>query len=88
MLHFDPILTLWCLAIVQFIALASACLARMSEGSLREARYQRLCLGCLALAGLATLASLLVGPSTCVLSGAALAVTVLTATWDIGATVL
>ena len=86
--NFDPVLLLWCLATVQVLALASACLVRMSEGSLREARYQRFCLGCLALAGLATMASLVVGPATCVFSGAALAVTILTATWDIGATVL
>lgn len=84
----DPILLLWCFAIIQFLALASACLARMAEGSLRETRYQRLCLGCLAMAGLATMASLMVGPTTCVFSGAALSVTILTATWDIGATVL
>lgn len=86
--NFDPVWMLWCFATVQFLALASACLARMSEGSLREARYQRLCLGCLAMAGLATMASLVVGPTTCVFSGAALAVTILTATWDLGATVL
>jgi hypothetical protein len=86
--RFDPAWFLWCLATVQFLALASACLARMAEGSLRESRYQRLCLGFLALAGAATLASLVVGPTTCVFSGVALAVTILTATWDLGAAVL
>lgn len=86
--HLDPVCFLWCLATVQLLALASACLARMAEGSLREARYQRLCLGCLTLAGLATTASLVVGPTTCIFSGVVLAVTVLTATWDLGAAVL
>ena len=88
MSQFDPVFSLWCLAVVQILALASACLARMAEGSLREVRYQRLCIGCLALAGLATMASLVIGPTTCVFSGVALAVTILTATWDLGATVL
>ena len=85
---FDPVWFLWCLATVQLMALVSACVARMTEGSLREARYQWLCLGCLALAGLATMASLIVGPATCVFSGVVLAVTILTATWDLGATLL
>jgi Asp/Glu/hydantoin racemase len=88
MSQIDPVFVLCCLAIVQLLALASACLARMAEGSLRESRYQRLCLGCLAMAGLATMASLVIGPTTCVFSGVALAVTILTATWDLGATVL
>ncbi|HET6882621.1 MAG TPA: hypothetical protein VFI31_20810 [Pirellulales bacterium] len=86
--RFDPAWFLWCLATVQFLALTSACLARLAEGSLRETRYQWLCLGCLALAGMATLASLVVGPTTCVFSGAALAVTILTATWDLSGAVL
>ncbi|HQU45525.1 MAG TPA: hypothetical protein PK867_22110, partial [Pirellulales bacterium] len=71
----DPVLTFWCLATVQVLALASACLARMAEGSLREARFQWFCLGCLSLAGVATMASLVVGPTPCVFSGAVLAVT-------------
>ena len=86
--HFDPVLTFWCLATVQILALASACLARMTEGSLREGHCQWICLACLSLAGLATMVSLAVGPTPCVFSGAALAVTILTATWDVGAAVL
>lgn len=88
MTQFDPIYVLGVFTVVQILALASACLARLAEGSCREACYQRLCLGCLALAGLATMASLVIGPTTCVFSGIALAVTILTATWDLGATVL
>jgi hypothetical protein len=88
MAQFDPVYVLGAFAVVQVLALASACLARMSEGSCLEVRYQRLCLGCLALAGLATMASLVIGPTTCVFSGVALAVTILTATWDLSATVL
>lgn len=86
--HLDPVLTFWCLATVQIAALMSACLVRMAEGSLRQARCQQVCLGCLALAGLATMTSLVMGPTPCVFSGAALAVTILTATWDIGGAVL
>lgn len=84
----DPVCFPWCLATIQFLALASACLARMAEGSLREARFQWFCLGCLTLAGVATMASLLVGPTTCLFSGVVLAVTILTATWDLGAALL
>lgn len=84
----DPIWFFWCLASVQVLALASACLARLAEGSLREGRCQWLCLACLTLAGVATAGSLFVGPTACVFSGAALAVTILTATWDLSAAVL
>jgi hypothetical protein len=84
----DPVCFLWCLAIVQVLALASACLARLFEGSLREGRFQWFCLGCLTLAGVATMASLLVGPTTCLFSGVALSVTILTATWDLGTALL
>jgi hypothetical protein len=86
--EFDPVVVLCCLAFVQLLALASACLVRLAEGSLRQARCQWLCLSCLALAGLATMASLIIGPSPCMFSGVVLAVTILTATWDLRATVL
>lgn len=86
--QFDPVMTFWCLATVQTVALVSACLVRMAEGSLREAHCQWICLGCLSLAGLATMISLAMGPTSCVFSGAALAVSILTATWDIRAAVL
>ena len=88
MSEFDPIVVLPCLAVIQLLALGSACLARMAEGSLREARCQWFCLSCLALAGLATMVSLIVGPSACMFSGVVLAVTILTATWDLRATIL
>lgn len=84
----DPILFFWCLAVVQVVALASACLARLAEGSLQEGSCQCMCLVCLTLAGVATMASLFMGPTACVFSGAALAVTILTATWDLSAAVL
>jgi len=88
MLEFDPVVLLCCLAAIHLLALGSACLARMAEGSLREARCQWLCLSCLALAGVATMASLIVGPSACMFSGVVLAVTILTATWDLRASIL
>lgn len=85
---FDPVWFFWCLTSVQVLALASACLARLAEGSLREGPCQWLCLACLTLAGVATAASLSFGPTTCVFSGVVLAVTILTATWDLSAAVL
>ena len=88
MLEFDPVVALCCLAFVQLLALASACLARMAEGSLRQAHCQWFCLSCLVLAGLATIVSLIIGPAACMCSGVVLAVTILTATWDLRATVL
>ena len=76
------------LAIIQGVGLASACLARWGEGSIRQTSFQRFFLGCLALVGAATMAAMLVGPGACVMSGATMAVMVLTATWDFGAAVL
>ncbi len=76
------------LAVIQGIGLASACLARWGEGSVRQASFQRLFLGCLALAGASTMAAMLVSPGACVASGATMAVMVLAATWDFGGAVL
>lgn len=84
----DPVWLFWCLAAVHAIGLLSACLTRMSEGSVGQARFQRLFVCCLALTGLATTASLALGPHTCMVSGATLVVTILTATWDVGSAVL
>ncbi len=86
--EFDPVVLLCFLAVIQILALGSACLVRLAEGSLRQARCQWFCLSCLALAGLATMASLVVGPSACMFSGVVLAVTILTATWDLRITIL
>lgn len=88
MLTFEPAALIYALAIIQVLGLASACLARIGEGSIRQASCQRLFLGCLALVGASTMLAMQVGPGTCVTSGATLAVMVLTATWDFGGAVL
>ncbi len=88
MLWLDPAGLFWCLAAIHFVGLLSACLTRLSEGSSGHARFQRVFVGCLALAGLATLASLALGPNLCMVSGATLVITVLTATWDVGTALL
>ena len=88
MFWLEPASLFWCLAAVHVLGLLSACLTRLSEGSLGQARFQRVFVCCLALTGLATMASLALGPNTCVVSGATMAVMVLTATWDIGTAVL
>jgi hypothetical protein len=85
---FNPTTLIYVLAIIQTIGLASACLARMGEGSIRQASCQRLFLGCLAMVGVSTMLALHVGPGACIGSGATLAVMVLTATWDFGGAVL
>lgn len=79
---------IYALAIIQGVGLASACLARWGEGSIRQTSFQRFFLGCLSLVGAATMAAMFVGPGVCVISGGAMAVMVLTATWDFGAAVL
>lgn len=88
MLWLDPVWLFWCLAVVHLVGLASACLTRLSEGSSGHASFQRIFVGCLVITGLATMASLALGPNTCMVSGATLAVTILTATWDVGTALL
>lgn len=84
----DPTSVWWIVAVVQTVGIATACLTRLSEGSLGERTCQRVFLGSLSLTGLATLGSLVLGPGACVASGTTLAVMVLTATWDVGRAVL
>ena len=76
------------LAIIQTAGLLSACLARLGEGSTRQAGCQWLFFGCLSLVGLATMVALAVGPGACLASGTTLTVMVLTATWDFSRAVL
>jgi uncharacterized membrane protein len=85
---FDPTSMWWIVVSVQAVGVASACLTRLSEGSLGEDACQLAFLGSLSLMGLATLASLAIGPGACVTSGATLTVMVLTATWDMRRAVL
>jgi hypothetical protein len=77
-------LAIWALAGVQVLGLASACLARISEGRSYQTSCQRLFLGALGLAGMATVASFAMGPGHVLISGASLATMVLGAVWDFG----
>jgi hypothetical protein len=64
--------------------LASAWLARRSEGSRLQAACQALFMACLALVGSVTVALLLLSPGLCLASGATLATMSVAATWDFG----
>ncbi|HEV3005509.1 MAG TPA: hypothetical protein VGX78_13680 [Pirellulales bacterium] len=88
MITLESGLLIYGLVAVQAIGLAAACLTRIGERSARQASYHRIFWGCLSLAGLATFISMLVGPGTCLASGATLALMLLTATWDFGGAVM
>ena len=72
----------WFLAAVQLVGLASAWLARLSEGSCHQTDCQCLFLGCLGMVGVATVTALWMGPGWWLGSGATLSVMVVTATCD------
>ncbi|MBL9122835.1 MAG: hypothetical protein JNG90_04330 [Planctomycetaceae bacterium] len=71
------------LVLVQLVGLAAAIAARFHQGR----RLQNVCHGafllCLGLTGLMTLAALSIGPGHGTISGGMLAVSVLTAVWEI-----
>ncbi len=72
----------WILALVEVLGLASAWFARVSEGSPRQALYQRLFFGCLVLVGVAMIPALKLGPGCWFSSGATLSLMILAATFD------
>jgi hypothetical protein len=75
----------WLLSLIQIAGLISAWLARLSEGSPSQAHCQRLFVGCLALMGLLTMASVALGVRYWLVSGATLSIMVLVAVWDFSA---
>jgi hypothetical protein len=75
-------LVVWSLASVQVAGIASAWLARLSEGSRNQAPCQWLFVALLAVVGMATMASVTLGPRYWLASGATLSVMVLAAIWD------
>lgn len=79
-----PILACF-LGLIQIAGLLSAWLARLSEGSRRQASCQLLFVGCLAVMGLLTMGLLVLGASYWLASGATFAVMVLAAIWDFSA---
>ncbi len=72
----------WCLGLIQIIGLLSAWLARLNEGSSRQAWCHWLFVACLAVMGMATMAFVAVGARHWLASGATLSVMVLAAVWD------
>jgi hypothetical protein len=72
----------WLLGLIQITGLASAWLARLSEGSPREAICQGLFVGCLAVVGALTMIFVALGIHHWLASGATLAVMLLAAIWD------
>ena len=79
---FDSPTTLWLLIGAQFLGISSAWLARLSEGSPRQAVSQRMFFGVLPLVGVATMVALAVGPGCWLACSTTLAFMVLTVTCD------
>jgi hypothetical protein len=72
----------WFLGLIQIAGLASAWLARLSEGSSRQASCQRLFVALLAVIGLVTMVFVTLGVRYWLASGATLSVMILAAIWD------
>ncbi len=84
MAYLEPSFLVWSLGVIQILGLASAWLARLSEGSAGQASCQRLFFACLALVALTTMASIALSPTPkyWLASGATLSVMILAAIWD------
>lgn len=72
----------WALALVQFVGLISAWMARLSEGSRGQAHCHWLFLACLGLIGVATMLSVSLGLRYLLFSSLTLSAMVLVAVWD------
>ena len=79
---FDSPAVVWVLVAVQFLGVLSACAARLSEGSRRQAISQGMFLSFLPLVGAATLVAFAMGPGCWLACSATLAIMVLTVTCD------
>ena len=71
-------------AAVQVAGIVSAALARLAENRSSQASFQGLFLAAMSLVALVTVASIAMGWTTWVMSGATLAVMVVMAVWDPG----
>jgi hypothetical protein len=78
----DSVVLVCSLAGIQIVGLASAAVARLSEGSSRQKSGQRLFLACLGLVGAATIVSVFMGPGCWLSSGTTFSLMVLGATCD------
>ena len=79
---FDSSTALWLLVAAQFLGVATAWLARLSEGSARQTLSQWMFFGAMPLMGGATMAALAVGPGCWLACSTTLAFMVLTVTCD------
>ncbi len=77
----------WCLITIHVVGLASAWLARQSQGTPRQSPCQFAFLASLVIVGPATAASFFMGPGPFLLAGSTFATMVLTATWEFSDTV-
>jgi hypothetical protein len=75
----------WFLGLIQIAGLASAWLARLNEGSVRQAWAHRLFVACLGLVGLSTMVFVVFGARYWLVSGATLSAMILAAVWDASA---
>lgn len=82
MAYLETSLLVWLLAVAQLAGLVSAWLARLSEGSARQACCQRLFVACVALLGLLTMVTVAMGARYWWASGGTLSAMILAAVWD------
>ena len=82
MISFSGSLGFWSLAAIHILGFSSAWLVRMSVGSVRQALFQRLFLLFLCLVATATYLMTAVGPHHWLLSGATMALMVITVVCD------
>lgn len=79
----DSLMAIGLLAAAQFLGLMSAAGARWSAGSRGQTFFQGLFLLLFTVLGVVTMGSVFVGPGYVLACGTALAVMVLTATWEL-----
>jgi hypothetical protein len=75
----------WLIGLIQIAGLTSAWLARLNEGSARQAWSHRLFVACLGLVGLSTMVFVVFGARYWLVSGATLSAMILAAVWDVSA---
>jgi hypothetical protein len=74
--------SLWILAVIEIVGLASAWMARLSLGSRRQRPFQALFIVCLLLSGATTVLALPLGAGCWLTASTTFAIMVLTATCD------
>jgi hypothetical protein len=84
MFDLDQFVNLWTIFTIQFLGMAAAWIARLSEGSTRQAGSQRLFFVSLVAVGLATMASLRFPPPYWVISAVTFTLTIMVVIYDFG----